>query len=128
MKYTLAYGKGQLEFSLPDEVRPRTIVPGSRPGRPDPLAETEAVLQKPIGSGRGSAQARAWRLLNVHARGERHPASTQTVRRTPAFCEPTNARSLGIEGKIAMVTLLLPRLMHLDVSIRVIETTGRNRQ
>jgi lactate racemase len=48
--YKLAYGKGQLEFSLPDEVRPRTIVPASRPSLDDPLTETEAVLKNPIGT------------------------------------------------------------------------------
>jgi hypothetical protein len=49
-KYTLAYGKGQLEFSLPDAVRPRTIAPGSRPVLADPLAETEARLKSPLGT------------------------------------------------------------------------------
>jgi nickel-dependent lactate racemase len=50
VKYSLAYGKGQLELSLPDEVHPLTIVPGSRPPLADPLAETEAVLKNPIGT------------------------------------------------------------------------------
>jgi hypothetical protein len=45
MKYTLAYGKEQLEFSLPDEVRPFTIRPGSRSALIDPLAEIEAMLK-----------------------------------------------------------------------------------
>ena len=59
-KYTLAYGKGQLEFSLPDAVRPRTIVPGSRPVLADPLAETEARLKSP------SARRRWWGSHSSH--------------------------------------------------------------
>ena len=49
MKYALAYGKSQLEFSLPEGVKPLTVVPGSKKGLADPIKEMEAMLKKEIG-------------------------------------------------------------------------------
>lgn len=50
MKYTLAYGKGKLEFQMPDGVTPLTVVPGKRESLADPQGETEAMLKNPVGT------------------------------------------------------------------------------
>lgn len=50
MKYTLAYGKKHLEFTLPPGARPLTVVPGNVPALADPLEETRAMLKNPIGT------------------------------------------------------------------------------
>lgn len=50
MKYRLAYGKGKLEFQMPEGVKPLTVVPGVREPLADPRGETEAMLKNPVGT------------------------------------------------------------------------------
>ena len=50
MKYSLSYGKGKLEFTMPGGITPQTVLPGSVPPLEDPLAATEAMLRQPVGT------------------------------------------------------------------------------
>lgn len=50
MKYSLAYGRGHLEFSLPSGVTPLTVVPGVVPPLGDALGATAAALNNPSGT------------------------------------------------------------------------------
>lgn len=50
MAYELAYGKTSLSFTLPADVTPTVILPGEKPGLPNPLAATRDALQNPIGT------------------------------------------------------------------------------
>jgi len=50
VKYSLAYGKLHVEFSLPNEIKPLTVLPGKKKGLAEPLKEMEAMLENPMGT------------------------------------------------------------------------------
>ena len=50
MKYELAYGKGKVAFTLPDDVKPTTVVPNNKPGLADPLQAAQEAVSNPIGT------------------------------------------------------------------------------
>ena len=50
MKYSLAYGKTQLDFVLPEGIKPLTIVPGVQPALANPLEATREMLANPVGT------------------------------------------------------------------------------
>lgn len=47
--FSLAYGKGWLDFSFPDSIHVQQIAPGFVPGAVDPAAEVERALDHPLG-------------------------------------------------------------------------------
>lgn len=47
--YSLPYGKGQLNFRLPEQMDVQSITPPETPALPDPSAAVEAALAAPIG-------------------------------------------------------------------------------
>ena len=50
MALELAYGKGKLQFTLPEGVKPLVIVPNEKPGLADPLAAAHKVVAEPTGT------------------------------------------------------------------------------
>ena len=47
--FSLAYGKGWLDFSFPDSIHVQQIAPGFVPGAVDPAAEVERAMDHPLG-------------------------------------------------------------------------------
>ncbi|MDR3320041.1 MAG: nickel-dependent lactate racemase [Desulfovibrio sp.] len=50
MQYELAYGRSCLHFTLPDSIKPTTMLSGRREKLQDPLGQTREMLKNPVGT------------------------------------------------------------------------------